>query len=226
MTEVSFTRLFAQALQGSPCEVVGYAEGVDPTGPAGEADAASPGDPLPVEEWRRPAQKSDLLVLDLCEGVTVDVGCGPGRMAAALAARGHDVLAMDVVPEAASSARSSTVAAVQADVFDALPHEGRWTTVLLADGNVGIGGDPAALLGRVRELLERRGRVVVDLAPPGVGLSTTWARLRCGDDISRPFRWSVVGADVIEELAAATGFELRTLQVTADDRWTAVLVRR
>ena len=33
-------------------------------------------------------------------------------------------------------------------VFETLPGEGRWDTVLLMDGNIGIGGDPAALLGR------------------------------------------------------------------------------
>ena len=36
------------------------------------------------------------------------------------------------------------------DVFDPLPGEGRWETALLADGNIGIGGDPVALLRRLR----------------------------------------------------------------------------
>ena len=53
------------------------------------------------------------------------------------------------------------------DVFGPLPGEGRWDTALLADGNIGIGGDPVALLARVRELLAPEGRVVVDLAAPG-----------------------------------------------------------
>ena len=33
-------------------------------------------------------------------------------------------------------------------MFEPLPGEGRWGTVLLLDGNVGIGGDPVALLER------------------------------------------------------------------------------
>ncbi|MDF9714843.1 methyltransferase domain-containing protein [Nocardioides sp. ChNu-99] len=215
MTELSFSELFARALNGTPCTVIGAA---DASGDAPEA--------LPVGEWRRPAQKSDLAVLDLCEGVTIDVGCGPGRMAAALAERGHDVLAIDVVAESVRLARERGVVAMQHDVFEALPHEGRWTTVLLADGNVGIGGDPATLLRRVRELVEPRGRVVVDLAGPGVGIASRWARLQCGDDVSRPFRWSVVGVDAIEDLARAAGLEVLTLHVVDDDedeRWTAVL---
>lgn len=211
MKEVSFSELFARALNGVPCTVVGLVEDPD----------AVPED-LPVGDWRRPAQKSDLAVLDLCEGVTMDVGCGPGRMAAALVERGHDVLAIDVVAESVRLARERGVVAMQHDVFEALPHEGRWTTVLLADGNVGIGGDPEALLRRVRELVEPRGRVVVDLAGPGVGIASRWARLQCGDTVSRPFRWSVVGVDAIDELARSAGLEVLTLHVV-DDRWTAVL---
>lgn len=211
MTDVSFSELFTRALQGAPCTVVGVGDGPDVVP-----------EPLPVGEWRRPADKTDLAVLDLCVGVTIDVGCGPGRMAAALAERGHDVLAIDVVAEAVASAQDRGVAAARHDVFEALPHEGRWTTALLADGNVGIGGDPAALLRRIRELLEPSGRVVVDLAPPGVAVDSRWAQLRCGDDTSRPFRWSVVGVDAIEELAASASLRLRDLR-SIKERWIAVL---
>lgn len=212
MADVSFSELFARALAGDPCTVVGVGDGPD----------VLP-EPLPVGEWRRPADKTDLAVLDLCDGVTIDVGCGPGRMAAALAERGHDVLAIDVVAEAVALAQGLGVAAARHSVFDVLPHEGRWTTALLADGNVGIGGDPAALLRRIRELLEPGGRVVVDIAPPGTGIESRWAQLRCGDDTSRPFRWSVVGVDAIEELAISAGLQLRDLR-SVKDRWIAVLV--
>ena len=58
-------------------------------------------------------------------------------------------------------------AALRRDVFDTLPGEGRWETALLADGNVGIGGDPVALLRRLREVLDPRGRVVAEVAAPG-----------------------------------------------------------
>lgn len=214
MTTHSFSDLFARALRGADCEVIGVGDTPD-----------APPEPLPVAEWDRPAQKSDLAVLDLCVGVTMDVGCGPGRMAAALAERGHDVLAIDVVGEAVRLAQERGVAAVQRDVFETLPHEGAWSTVLLADGNIGIGGDPLALLRRVAELVEPGGQVVVDLAVPGVGIVSRWAHLRCDGAVSKPFRWSLVGVDVIEDLARQAGLELRTLQVAQDDRWTAVLRR-
>lgn len=225
MTEVSFSELFARALHGVPCEVVPLSD-ADERGGLLDLDVdLDPGaaEQLPLEDWRRRAVESDLDVLDLCRGATIDVGCGPGRMAEALAERGHDVLGIDVVDEAARLTRQRGVAATRHDVFDALPHDGCWTTVLLADGNVGIGGDPVRLLRRVGMLLEPGGRVVVDLAAPGTDTVSVWALLRCGDDVSRPFRWSTVGVEAIEQLALDAGLRLRTLQVSVDDRWTAVL---
>ena len=82
----------------------------------------------------------DRLLLGHCRGATLDVGCGPGRMSAQLAELGHSVLAVDVVPEAVDLARARGVAALQRNVFDPMPGEGCWDTVLLADGNIGIGG--------------------------------------------------------------------------------------
>ena len=112
---------------------------------------------LPVHEWTRDADPDDLALLAHCEGPTLDIGCGPGRLAAALARLGHAVLGIDVVPEAVDADPPPRRAALQRDLFDALPGEGRWETALLADGNVGIGGDPVALLRRTRELVHGHG---------------------------------------------------------------------
>ena len=108
------------------------------------------------------------------------------------------------------------------DVFDAVPGEGRWRTALLADGNIGIGGDPRALLARVRELLAQGGRVVADLAPPGAGVQTRLLRLRTTAMQCRPFPWSVVGVDAIGAVAVGSGLTVRRLR-THGDRWFAVL---
>lgn len=203
----SFSAIFSRALQGHPCSVIGLAD--EPQ-------------PLPVGDWTRDADESDHVLLDHCVGPTLDIGCGPGRLSARLAELGHVVLGIDVVHEAVRQTRDRGVSAIVRDVFQALPGEGRWQSALLADGNVGIGGDPVALLRRVREVLDPRGRVVVELAAPGSGLRSSWAELHCGDDRSRPFRWSVVGADAIEEIANEVG-----LVVTAShayrSRWCAVL---
>ena len=55
-------------------------------------------------------------------------------------------------------ARSCGALALHRDVFATVPGTGRWARVLLADGNIGIGGDPDALLSRVAELLKPPGR--------------------------------------------------------------------
>jgi hypothetical protein len=108
------------------------------------------------------------------------------------------------------------------DVFDRVPGEGRWQTALLADGNIGIGGDPRTLLVRLRELLVPDGRVVVDLAAPGAGVRTRSVRLETALLRSRPFRWAVVGVDAIGPLAVASGFTVQRVQLHGN-RWFAVL---
>ncbi|MDN4174166.1 methyltransferase domain-containing protein [Nocardioides sp. SOB77] len=208
LPDESFSTVFSHALRGEPCAVVGLAD--EP-------------EPLPVASWSGEADATDLAILGHCEGPTVDIGCGPGRMAAALAGLGHEVLGVDVVHEAVGQTRERGVAALRRDVLaDRLPGEGRWRTALLADGNVGIGGDPQALLERAAGLLEPGGRVVVELAAPGVAHSSGWARLQCDDTLSRPFRWAVLGMDDVERVAAAAGLVVLS-SAEHDGRWVAVL---
>jgi SAM-dependent methyltransferase len=175
---------------------------------------------LPADAWSGRVE-GDAAVLDLCWGPTLDVGCGPGRMTQLLAERGALVLGIDVVPEAVWQTRGRGVAAILRDVFERVPAEGRWQTVLLADGNLGIGGDPVRLLQRMGELLVLGGRVVADVAPPGTGLRRGEVRLTAGGLTSEPFPWCVVGADAVADLAAEAGFSSSTRDL--DDRWVAVL---
>jgi SAM-dependent methyltransferase len=202
-----FTELFTRALRGLPCSVVGLAP--HPVG-------------LPVHTWRRDADATDLALIAHCVGRTLDIGCGPGRLTAALAAAGHLVLGIDVVHEAVGQTRDRGVDALCRDVFERLPGEGRWQTALLADGNVGIGGDPEVLLARTRELLDPEGRAVVELEPPGVPSAREWAVLECGETRSRPFRWALLGVDDIDDVAAAAGFDRVDLH-RSHGRWCAVL---
>ena len=132
--------------------------------------------PLPVEDWLH-ASPGDTSILDRCQGPTLDVGSGPGRLTVALAERGIPALGIDITPYAVDLARSAGALALLRDVFGRVPGTGRWMTVLLADGNIGIGGDPVALLRRVAELLAPRGRAMVEVEPPGTPLRREQVRL-------------------------------------------------
>ncbi len=198
--------LFAEALRGRPVELV---------------DADERSRPLAVWRWSV-IDDSDQVLLDACTGPTLDVGCGPGRMTSGLARTGQVALGIDVVTEAVEQTRARGAEALLRDVFDEVPGHGRWRTVLLADGNIGIGGDPLRLLRRVGELLAVGGHAVIDLAAPGHRGGVRQCRLSVEGRVSQSFPWAVVGVDTIAVLAVAAGFSLlRTEEY--DGRWFAVL---
>jgi len=212
---VPVAEVFASALRGRPCLVL------DADSVQGSVHGGVHG-LLPTDVWLRDADPVDEAFLRLCHGPTVDIGCGPGRMAHALALRGQLVLGIDLVPESVRLSLRRGVATLLRDVFEPVPGEGRWSTALLADGNIGIGGDPVALLIRVGELLAPAGRVIVELAPPGAGITTQHVRLETDLGRSEPFPWTQVGTDAIAPLAAAAG--LRAVAVHRfDDRYAGVL---
>src|SRR5690606_1254872 len=125
--------------------------------------------PVPLARWYAAAAGADHVLLDACAGATLDVGCGPGRMVEALTRRGVTAMGVDVSDRAVQLARARGAMALRRDVFDPLPGEGRWHHAMLVDGNLGIGGDPVALLRRIVALLGRHGTVLVEIEPPGTG---------------------------------------------------------
>jgi len=160
---------------------------------------------LPVRRWSGPADADDAWLLDRSTGPTVDLGCGPGRLLVALARRGVPALGVDHSLVAQAQCRARGVVMLRRDVFARVPGEGRWAHVLLADGNVGIGGNPQRLLVRAAGLLAVGGTVLVETDPEpdkdwrgvvrvhtagGSGPSTPWAR---------------VGAAALRHLAAPLG---------------------
>jgi SAM-dependent methyltransferase len=147
----------------------------------------------------------DRAVVEMCDGPTIDLGCGPGRLVAHLVARGVPALGVDRSATAVSLARSNGAPALRRDVFDPLPGTGRWHTVLLADGNIGLGGDPWRVLRRAGELLRRGGRCVVEFDSTIKGVHPAWVRLESSRAIGPWFPWASVGIDCAARLAEASG---------------------
>lgn len=182
--------------------------------------------PLSVDRWQQPPDLHDHeLFLDADEESTLDIGCGPGRLAAALTARGVPTLGIDISSEAVRQARRRGARAIQGDIFDGIANIGRWDRALLADGNIGIGGDPVKLLRRVSDLLRPGGRVVTEVARHGVGVVTEHLRLQVGRELTPRFPWAVVGADAIDAVADEAGFDLEEIR-TSGNRHAAVLMSR
>ncbi len=164
-------------------------------------------------------------MLDECSGPTIDLGCGPGRMLAGLLDRGIYALGVDSNEVAVRIARRRGTAALVRDVFEPLPVEGRWPTALLADGNIGIGGDPARLLRRVSRLLASGGRLVAEVKPPGSTPARHLIKLEVRGQLSAPFAWASVPADQLAVLAEAAAMRVLRLH-DESGRWVATLEKR
>lgn len=160
--------------------------------------------PLDVERWCAGADAADLSALRRCEGPVLDVGCGPGRLVAALAARGHRALGIDVSEAAVDRTLRLGGSALRRSVFEPLPAEGRWGTVLLLDGNVGIGGDPSHLLRRTADLLAPGGLLIAETAPHDIDERVRvrlddgrTAACAAGPGAQAPFPWARLGTSAL-----------------------------
>jgi SAM-dependent methyltransferase len=188
---------------------------VDPSGRTRRLDPA---------HWCGSLRAGDAGLLARCAGPTLDAGCGPGRLTAALTAAGLPALGVDISAEAVRQARGRGARALRGCLLGPLPGEGRWRHVLLVDGNIGIGGDPVRLLRRCHALLAPGGDVLVELDPPGAPGWRGEARVRVGGRTSAPFPWAVVPADDLAALAARTALRLVETWTEAR-RWFARVSR-
>jgi SAM-dependent methyltransferase len=195
--------LYEHALAGTARPVIEHADG-------GRT-------PLHVDSWLH-VRPGDASIVDRCSGPTLDVGSGPGRLTVALAERGIPALGIDVTPYAVDLARAAGALTLLRDVFGRVPGAGRWMTVLLADGNIGIGGDPVVLLRRISELLTPLGQALIEVQPPGSALRREQIRLRHGSQTSAWFPWAYVGVDQIPEVARNAGLSAAETW-SADGRW-------
>ena len=173
---------------------------------------------LPMSRWMggRSTDAADRLadehVLAQCSTrPTLDLGCGPGRFTAALHTRGHAALGIDNSRAAVELTRTRGGTAIRADLFAPLPAEGCWDQVLLADGNIGIGGNPVRMLRRAACLLAPGGLVIADLESSAAGVLHETLRWETNQHVSPWFPWSRVGADALGDLALAAGLVVSTI---------------
>ena len=186
-------QVFASALRGAP---TGGRLGHDPV-------------PLPVDVWRARRTTRTRSWSRSATARRSTSGAVPGRLTEALAARGH------AGPRhrrggrgGRADPRARGCRAACATSSTSCPARAGGGSALLADGNIGIGGDPVALLrrgargaGPARPGRRRGGR------GPGCRCVRAGPSLECGGTRSRPFRWAVVGVDDVAALAPGAGLD-------------------
>ncbi|MDX1891646.1 class I SAM-dependent methyltransferase [Mycolicibacterium sp. 050158] len=173
---------------------------------------------LPMSRWLGASdvaahdRLADELVMNECSAATtLDVGCGPGRFTAALQHRGSSALGVDASAVAVALTRQRGGTAMRRDLFGSLPAQGFWDRVLLADGNIGIGGDPVRTLRRAAELLAPGGRVIVEIDHLTTGMesiSHEVVRWESHHAEGPWFRWARLGAVALGGVATAAGLEV------------------
>lgn len=179
---------------------------------------------LPLERWLGEPTAEEHSLLRRAEPPVLDIGCGPGRHVVALRARGVHALGLDIAPGAVAIARGRGAEVLLGCIFGHVPRAGSWGSALLLDGNLGIGGDPTALLQRVAGLLRPGGSALVEAAPPAMPSETLRLRLETEEATSHWFAWARVNADDLDPLAAASAFRLAE-RWEARGRWFARLVK-
>jgi SAM-dependent methyltransferase len=160
---------------------------------------------LPVRRWCAQPTGTDETLLERCNGPVLDVGCGPGRLCRALLSRGVFALGIDIAPRAVSRTIALGGIALCRSVFDPLPTEGGWQTLLLADGNIGIGGEPKTLLRRCAQLIGPTGQLLVEGDHHDVEeLCVAWFEDTHGHR-GQAFPWARLGATALRRIAEDLG---------------------
>ncbi|WP_209562066.1 bifunctional 2-polyprenyl-6-hydroxyphenol methylase/3-demethylubiquinol 3-O-methyltransferase UbiG [Frigoribacterium sp. PvP032] len=165
-------------------------------------------DAFDVARWSRGADVADLSTI-LDASSVLDIGCGPARMVRAAVDRGLGTLGVDVSVTAVAMAVDAGLPVVAGSVFDALPGEGTWDVALLLDGNIGIGGDPTALVARASSVVAPTGSVVVETAAdPAVDVAYDAQVVDEQGRASATFPWAEVGREALGRHAAAAGLRV------------------
>ena len=190
------------------------------------------GDPSDYFAPRRRWPSTERRALRFARGRVLDVGCGAGRVALDLQARGHEIVAIDESPLAVEVARRRGVRRAEplglADVDERL---GRFDTVLVLRNNLGLAGsDEAArpLLRRLARVTNDHARLITDSVDPARGGERADParryRVRFREYASPWFRYLMLAPEEFERLVDGSGWRvLRTITEEKTPRYGVVL---
>ena len=198
--------LYERALRG---ETVWYVMAAEPDNGDGGQPWSFPPRLVDAARWSARADRADLRARRLAAPPVLDLGCGPGRLVQALTEQGVDCLGVDVSPEAVRRTRRRGAPALRRSLFAPLPGEGGWGSVLLMDGNIGIGGSVAHLLDRVGDLLRPGGRLVVEVDRRDVDHAGELRLFHADGSYSDPVPWAQVGETALRRALTGNGRGLR-----------------
>ena len=177
--------------------------------------------PLPIGRWMSTPDAAEETVLERAVGPVLDIGCGVGRHVVALRGRGVRAVGVEISPVAVAIARERGAEVIEASAFEH-PMTSEWRTILLLDGNIGIGGDAVRLLRRCAALIAPGGGVLVELEPPATAPRAQRVRLEGARAASGWIPWHFVDFEEIDRIAGAAGFGVAE-RWQAGGRWFADL---
>lgn len=147
-----------------------------------------------VSSWCGDASALEISILSELLGPVLDIGCGPGRMLAAARSMGLQALGVDTSSAAVRRVRGQGGQALEQSVFEPLPHPGGWQSILLLDGNIGIGGNIALLLRRCRQLIAPTGALLIEVdSDPTLDTAYTAVLEDELGNRSESFKWARTG---------------------------------
>src|ERR1700712_1249840 len=157
-------------------------------------DQSTSSSSMDFARWNAAADRVDIALLGSVRGPVLDVGCGPARMVRAAVAMRLGVLGPGGSSPPLRLGRAAGLPMHEGSIFEPLPDEGQWHTVLLVDGNVGIGGDVSRLLQRCAQLISFDGEVVLELdSDPARDHTYTGRLVDIHGAYSESFPWAEVG---------------------------------
>lgn len=162
-----------------------------------------------VQDWLMEADDFEQSLLLGLKGSLLDIGCGPGRMLFAAETQGIRAYGIDSSSQAAHRAQSRGAVVFHQSIFATVPGEGGYNSLLLLDGNIGIGGNPANLLQRLFDVAAPGATLFVETDPVMNNVAQYQAVLiDAAGRSSEVFDWARLGADALHRLGAEIGWHL------------------